>query len=189
MDSFLKKNLRAKLRQERNALPLAVQQRHNRAICAALAADSQLAAFQQVFFYAAINTEPDLTALAQQWSAVKTLALPVITGNRLVFCRWQTDEVLVRGEFNIPIPATQHILTTDADTLVLLPCLALDRYGNRLGYGGGYYDRFLAMHPTLCTVGVCYQRFLLESKLPTRPHDRRVSYIVTEEGLRSAQSV
>ena len=182
--SFLKKNLRAKLRQERNTLPLAVRQRHDYAICATLTEDSRIAAFPQVFFYTAINSEPDLTALAEQWSATKKIALPIVTANGLVFCRWQAGDALVQGEFNIPIPATQHTVTTTADTLVLLPCVALDRYGNRLGYGGGYYDRFLATHPTLCTVGVCYQRFFLEHKLPTRPHDRRVRYIVTEEGLR-----
>lgn len=187
-ENFLKKNLRANLRRARNALPAEVRRGNDRAICAVLAADSGLSAVSQVFFYAAINAEPDLTALAEQWFATKRLALPVIEGKKLVFCRWQRDDVLVQGEFNVPIPTSRQAVTADRDTLVLLPCLALDRYGNRLGYGGGYYDRFLASHPTSCRVGVCYHRFWRETALPTDPHDRRVNYIVTEQGLHAAEA-
>ncbi len=186
-ENFLKKNLRAKLRRERNALTPVVRQRNDHTICTVLANDSKLSAFSQIFLYAAINAEPDLTALAEQWCETKKLALPVVDGNRLIFCRWQPGDKLVRGEFNVPTPTTRHVLTTDQDTLVLLPCVALDRDGNRLGYGGGYYDRFLGAYPTGCTVGVCYHRFFLETELPTRPYDRGVNYIVTEKGLHAAE--
>lgn len=188
-ENFLKQNLRANLRLERNALPPAVRQRNDHAICAALAGDSRLSAFSQVFFYAAINAEPDLTALAEQWFDSKRLALPVVEGKNLNFCRWQRGDELVQGEFNVPVPITRQVLLSDQDTLVLLPCVALDHYGNRLGYGGGYYDRFLSTHPIGCTVGVCYHRFFLETELPTRPHDCGVSYIVTEKGLHVAEDV
>ncbi len=184
-----KKNLRTELRRARDALSPALRQQYSQAICAALAGDCQCAAFPQVFFYAAINSEPDLTALAARWSATKKLALPVVTGSRLVFCRWHIDDELVRGECGIPIPPTRYVLTPTADTLVLLPCVALDHYGNRLGYGGGHYDRFLAAHPAVCTVGVCYRRFLSASRLPTCSHDHRLRYLVTETGLRRAKIV
>ena len=187
-ENFLKKNLRVKLRREHHALPPAVRRRNDHIICTVLANDSQLSAFSQIFLYAAINAEPDLTALAEQWCETKQLALPVVDGNRLIFCRWQPRDELVRGEFNVPTPTTRQVLTADQDTLVLLPCVALDRYGNRLGYGGGYYDRCLGAHPTGCTVGVCYHRFFLETELPTRPHDCGVNYIVTEQGLHAAAS-
>lgn len=186
-ENFLKKSLRANLRRARTALPAAVRQRNDHAICARLAADSALSAFPQVFFYASINAEPDLTALAARWFATKRLALPVVEGKKLVFCRWQRGDVLEQGEFNVPAPTARQAVSGDRDTLVLLPCLALDRYGNRLGYGGGYYDRFLASHPTSCSVGVCYHRFWRETALPTEPHDRRVNYIVTERGLHAAE--
>jgi len=184
----LKKSLRANLRRARNAIPAALRQRNDRTICARLAADSEVSAFPQVFFYAALNAEPDLSALAARWFTTKRLALPVVEGKKLVFCRWQRGDVLVQGEFNVPAPTARQAVTGDRDTLVLLPCLALDRYGNRLGYGGGYYDRFLASHPMSCSVGVCYHRFWSETELPTDPHDRRVNYIVTERGLYAAES-
>ena len=102
--NFLKKNLRANLRLERNALPPAVRQRNDQSICAVLASDARLSDFSQVFFYAAINAEPDLTALAEQWFDKKQLALPVVEGNRLIFCQWQRGDILVPGEFNVPVP-------------------------------------------------------------------------------------
>ncbi len=182
----LKQHLRASLRRQRCALPSALRRDYDHAICAVMAGDGKLSAFPQVFFYAAINAEPDLTALAEQWFEAKCLALPVVEGKSLVFCRWQRGDVLARGKFNVPRPSTQQVVTSDRDTLVLLPGLALDRYGNRLGYGGGYYDRFLATSVAGCTVGVCYHRFFGETELPTHPHDRRVNYIVTEKGLHPA---
>lgn len=65
---------------------------------------------------------------------------------------------------------------------ILVPGVAFDRQGGRLGFGGGYYDRFLAEDPGTVTLGVGFE-CQLEATLPHEPHDRGVHFIITEKGL------
>jgi 5-formyltetrahydrofolate cyclo-ligase len=78
----------------------------------------------------------------------------------------------------------EPIGTTMAPTpdLVLVPGLAFDTTGARLGRGKGFYDRWLAANPTVCSVGICFKCQIVEN-LPSEAHDARVSAIVTEEGV------
>ena len=75
--------------------------------------------------------------------------------------------------------AAAHPLSPD---LALLPGVAFDLAGGRLGYGGGYYDRFLEKGFTCPRVGLCFEFQLVES-LPLAPWDQRVNYICTEERM------
>lgn len=68
--------------------------------------------------------------------------------------------------------------------LCLVPGLAFDRAGYRLGYGKGYYDRFLAAH-AVKAVGLCYEELLL-TQVPRQPLDQRVGWLVTEAGAKAA---
>ncbi len=83
-----------------------------------------------------------------------------------------------------PLPAAENPPTID---LILVPALALDRAGNRLGRGGGFYDRFLALNPAPPTIAVCFDAQLLppHAALPAEPHDIPVRTVVTESGLLS----
>ena len=66
--------------------------------------------------------------------------------------------------------------------MVLVPMLGFDLDGNRLGYGKGYYDRFLSLvHPQCLKIGLCLEQGKIESGLPAEPHDVALDYIVTEE--------
>ena len=108
-------------------------------------------------------------------------ALPVVTEkNRpLEFWAWQPDMKLDRGIWNIPIPAERNCVTP---TALLVPLLGFDASGYRLGYGGGYYDRTLAvMNPKPLTIGVGYAFGRLETIYP-QPHDVPLDAIVTEAG-------
>lgn len=67
--------------------------------------------------------------------------------------------------------------------LIVVPCLAFDKKCNRLGWGGGWYDRFLAEQPRALKIGLAYQDSFVESGLPTEPHDITLDKIVTEEGI------
>ena len=80
-----------------------------------------------------------------------------------------------RGKFGIPEPTTQpyegHI------DLIIVPAVAFDKEGHRLGRGGGYYDRFLKKYPRATLIGVGYD-FQLVEKVPTERHDRKMHRIV-----------
>ena len=112
-------------------------------------------------------------------------ALPVVIDDNgpLVFRRWRLDEALVPGRFGIAEPcALCPAVTPD---VVLVPMLAFDRNGHRLGHGAGYYDRTLAelrrRHPAVLAVGLAFAAQEVHA-LPAEPHDQRLDWIVTEAG-------
>ena len=87
------------------------------------------------------------------------------------------DELSV-GRFNIlePTGRTSQAVP-DKDSLCIVPALCCDRSGLRLGYGRGYYDRFLAGFPGRSVI-ICYSDFVM--KVPAEPHDRRADLVVTD---------
>lgn len=91
------------------------------------------------------------------------------------------DELAI-GKYGIREPkASAQKITDFSDSLVFVPALAFDRKGFRLGYGGGYYDRFLATHK-VTSVGITYEEFLTQS-LPRDKFDRPVTLVVTEKEI------
>lgn len=109
------------------------------------------------------------------------LCLPVTPrhGNPLLFRPWRFGQALARGPFGTAHPAQGEPVTPD---WVLVPLLAFDRAGNRLGYGAGYYDRTLAGLPHATALGVAFacQRV---AELPAGPTDVPLRRVATEAGL------
>ncbi len=113
-----------------------------------------------------------------------TCALPVTTGGPegLVFREWRPDEPVAAGRYGIPVPReTAPAVRPD---IVLVPLLAYDGAGRRLGYGAGYYDRALASlrrAGAVLAVGLAYDGQRM-TQVPTEDHDERLDMIVTELG-------
>lgn len=95
---------------------------------------------------------------------------------------------LAIGSFDIrePKPLTEKLVNSFDNSIIILPGLSFDKCGNRLGYGKGYYDRFLQKHP-LNSVGLCYNS-LIADFIPTDEYDKRVSYIITESQIISCDN-
>lgn len=109
-------------------------------------------------------------------------ALPVVVerAHPLEFWSWRPHAKLQRGIWNIPIPAERVPVRP---TLLLVPLVGFDDGGYRLGYGGGYYDRTLAIaSPRPMTIGIGYELGRLDSIHP-QPHDIPLDAIVTENGF------
>ncbi len=107
------------------------------------------------------------------------LCLPVVVGARrpLIFRAWAVDDALEPGAFGTSVPGADSPERTPA--VLLVPLLAADRAGYRLGYGGGYYDRTLAgLHGALA-VGVAFHDQLCET-VPRGDHDRPLEWLVSE---------
>ncbi len=130
-----------------------------------------------------LDPAPLLRALDQRGIA---LALPVVVakGTPLAFRRWHFGDALVSGSFGTRHPAPSA--ETVRPTIVLVPLLAFDREGYRLGYGGGYYDRTLTAlrkDGPLMAAGLAYA-FQEIAALPRTPYDARLDCVVTEQGVR-----
>jgi 5-formyltetrahydrofolate cyclo-ligase len=128
-----------------------------------------------------IDTRPLLGKLAGEgW----TTCLPIVIaqGEPLVFRRWKPGEPTVPGIWNIPKPADEAELV-EPDVL-MVPMLAFDREGYRLGYGGGFYDRTLEMlrkRKEIVAIGVAYAAQEMSS-VPHGAHDQTMNFIMTEKG-------
>ena len=138
--------------------------------------------------YWPIKTELDVFPLLSAFAshADLTLCLP-ITGapeTALSFHRWHPDDKLDIGPYNTrqPFATAPHILPD----LILLPLLAFDENFNRLGYGGGFYDRTLASFARtghkVAAIGIAYDQQKID-KVPTGPFDRALDGVLTPGGL------
>ena len=107
----------------------------------------------------------------------KKIAAPRVQGSVMEFYEIRGMEDTVRGTFGIAEPKPTAPLATDETALMLVPGLAFDRSGNRLGYGGGFYDRYLHLHPNHPTIGLCYPFQVVET-LDAQPHDMPVGRVL-----------
>jgi len=125
-----------------------------------------------------IDIRPLLLALAGRGHAI---VLPVTPrrGQPLVFRRWRWGETLARGPLGTRQPASGEALRPD---WLLVPLLAFDRAGRRLGYGGGYYDRTLAALPGAMALG-CAHAAQEVAEVPAGPEDVRLPAVATEAGM------
>lgn len=134
-----------------------------------------------LYAYLSYNQEVRTQAILRQAAADgKRLAVPKITDGRMEFL-WLTDRTRLEPGFGgIPEPVEGE--RADApDALVLMPGLAFDRQGHRMGYGGGYYDRFLAREPHP-TIALCFDFQLLDC-LPTEDHDIPVDVVLSAKTM------
>jgi 5-formyltetrahydrofolate cyclo-ligase len=128
-----------------------------------------------------IDTRPLLGRLAGEgW----TTCLPIVIaqGEPLVFRRWMPGEATIPGIWNIPRPIEEaEIVEPD---VLMVPMLAFDRKGYRLGYGGGFYDRTLDMlrkKKAVVAIGVAYAAQEVAAT-PHGAHDQPLDFVMTEKG-------
>ncbi|MFW5839629.1 MAG: 5-formyltetrahydrofolate cyclo-ligase, partial [Planctomycetota bacterium] len=137
-----------------------------------------------IFLYVAIGQEVETLPIAEAaLAAGKTILAPRVDWQRremdAVACE-SIAEGLARGRYGLLEPAEGEIVAPEKIELILVPGLAFDRRGRRLGQGGGFYDRFLAQ--TGCRawrVGVAFSMQLAE-QIPAEPHDQGLDLLITE---------
>ena len=180
--SEAKEEMRRVLLARRAAMPEAERRRASEEIARRVASFGVYRDASLILAYYPVREEVDLKGLYEAaLKAGKTLAFPRCEGKRMVFCAVRSPDALVPGAYSIPAPAPDAPALTDFDhALCLIPALSVDRAGNRLGYGGGYYDRFLEDKPGIRCLCPLYDALLSESIVP-EPFDRRVQAVVTEK--------
>jgi 5-formyltetrahydrofolate cyclo-ligase len=181
-----KREIRARIIARREALSESLRREWSAAITSRLLALEGYRGARLVAAYASFRAEFDTSAfLAAALAAGKRLALPRVAANRerLEYC-FVADPArdLAPGTWGIPEPGAHCEQMADgaAVDFVLAPGLAFTRRGDRLGYGRGYFDRFIASLPGRPLVVAGAYSMQVVGELPVEPHDRRVQVLVTE---------
>ena len=111
------------------------------------------------------------------------VSLPIIKkDNQMNFCRWSRNDPLKINKFGIPEPLSSKVFYPD---ILLVPLVAYDSSLNRLGYGGGYYDRYIEKLDKIkkvIKIGLAFS-FQKISSIPTNQYDKRLDFIVTEKEI------
>ena len=107
----------------------------------------------------------------------KKVAVPKVFGDEMKFIYLDDLTAVEKGYAGIPEPVADGPVADDKEALVLMPVLAFDPQGHRIGYGGGFYDKFLAAEPTHPTVALCYA-FQMLPHLETEDHDIPVDTVL-----------
>ena len=138
-----------------------------------------------ISLYYPCNYEVDVLKILNLGFFKKTnFLLPKIKkNNSLDFFKWKKNDTLYLSKFGIPEPINSIKITPH---IILLPLLAFDKKKNRIGYGKGFYDKFLMKflnkNKRIMTVGVAFS-FQKHHKLPINKRDYRLDYIITEKGI------
>ena len=136
-----------------------------------------------ILAYFSFRQEPDLSPLFQGFK--KTWGFPRCVEQSLIWHRWQPSEPLQRGVFGILEPDSHLLKIAPANVdLILVPAVACDGQGYRLGYGGGFYDRLLSLPEwsSIPTIGIVFELAYFP-QLPTETWDRPLQSICTENQL------
>ena len=177
-----KKELRRRVREELSALSRSELVRSDDALFARFLALPQVEEAKTIFaFWGIPGKEPDTSRLIGELvRRGKTVGLPrMLPEHRMEVRRYDPDRPLVKVSFGISEPGEDCPLLDREDIgLVLVPAVCYDRLGYRLGFGGGYYDRWLEGFSGV-KVGLCREAVLRDA-VPTEAHDAKVDILLTE---------
>jgi 5-formyltetrahydrofolate cyclo-ligase len=183
--------LRRQFIQQRRSLSIACWQTHSDLLCHRLSDCTQFIQAQTILAYQSCRQEPSLdylfTHTDKQWGLPRCVvggASPA-ENRELIWHRWQPIQTLLPGNYGIrePHPDTPLLAPEDVD-LILVPAVAIDLRGYRLGYGGGYYDRLFAdpRWGKIPTIGIVFD-FAYVVQLPIEPWDLPLDAVCTELGI------
>ena len=181
-----KRRLRARILAVRDGLPEAARAAASRRICAAVAALDVWRDAETVMLYAAFGSEVNVDALiALAWRANKTVLLPRVEKAERRIHPYRVDgwDVLVPGTYGIREPDPARCMPwSDPIDAVIVPGVAFDGRGGRMGYGAGYYDRFLTGAASgAVRLAVAFSCQVVDA-LPLEPHDAPMHWLITEDG-------
>ncbi len=176
-----KQDLRKQFLQMRDQLPTDDLKVQSEALSQHLLNWAKTQNFEQIAAFQSFHQEPLIDSFLSHFSP-EQLYFPVVQASRghMDFYRFDHKQSSQINRYGIKEPSITHEnkMSPNPSTLILIPALAFDRQGYRLGYGAGYYDRFLKDAPGV-RVGICLEQFLID-KLPRDAHDLPVQHLATE---------
>ena len=181
MDSLAKPEVRRQMRRLLSQLtPDACAEWSHKAL-AMLEAHPAFARARTLLLYYSLPHEPDTHAFLDAWSGRKRVLLPVVVGEELELREYAGPDCLAIGRFGIGEPQGPAFIDYGSIDVAIIPGLAFDPMGHRLGRGRGYYDRLLPrLSPHTLRIGLCFPLQVIE-QVPTDEHDRRVDLLICGE--------
>ena len=181
-----KKALRSKIIADRRKLTDNYRQRASNRMLTVFCALPDFKEPRKVLCYASMADEVQIRPLMEKWLSLGvTVALPHITGKGQMEAVSFTDfDSLVEGEYGILTPDLEkgEIIPPDELDLIIVPGIAYDTRGDRLGMGGGFYDAYLARATKAKRIALAFSCQLV-AKIPMEAHDVLVHKIITEQGI------
>ncbi len=129
-----------------------------------------------VMIYSALPDEVQTQAFLEKWRHRKKIILPTVVGDDIIPVELAEDTGFAVGDFNILEPQNEPY--TGGYDLIVVPGVAFDRNGNRIGRGRGYYDRFLCKYLNVRRIGICFD-FQLVDEVPTEPNDIKMDKVIS----------
>ena len=133
-----------------------------------------------IMFFVSFKNEVDIHELIRQALKEKVVIIPKVTNKQIEPSVIIDFENLVEGKLGVLEPIEAMNIAYKNIDVVLVPGIAFDLQGNRIGYGSGYYDKFLKKVPKAIKIGLAFD-FQIVDKIPNEEHDVSVDFIVTEE--------
>lgn len=183
-----KKAIRERIIQERDSIPKNIKEAKDAAIMEHILSLHEFSDAKTIFLYASFRSEVNTTDLIIiSLDRGKMIVLPKVEkeNRRLKLYVLDNMNELVTGHMGIPEPAASEdrLRTLDDIELIIIPGIAFDEYGNRLGYGAGFYDRLLSETKRRIPVfAPAYEEQIVE-KIPAEPHDIKVDKIITDKRI------
>lgn len=188
MDEIVKnkKIIRQKLLKIRDNLGVEQVKEHSERLCEHLLGNEELQRCKTVFCYLSNGSEIDLMPfIAKSWLNGVNIVVPVCSGRPygvMDAAEYTPQTELVSASFGIREPQQHNVVSPEQIDTVLLPAVAFTRDGVRLGYGGGYYDRFLPqLRDDVLLIGIAH-KVQITDELPKDEYDVPVGIIYTEDG-------
>lgn len=180
-----KKLLRTEFKHIRDGISLKEKTAADKKIVAALLDSDEYKSCRTILSYVSLGSEADTyDIILQALNDGKQVAVPRCDDNngKMTFYVISSLEQLEKGSFSVmePIPDKCSVLMDFDNSLCIVPGLAFDEYGYRLGYGKGYYDRFLSLHKEIFKIGIGYSCCIV-SELVSDTYDIAADLIITEK--------
>lgn len=173
-----KHQLRQSIRQQKRAMTEEEILRRSAKLGELFAASEAYQNAKTIYGYLPYNQEVrTVPMLERALREGKRVAVPKVYGEEMKFIYLDDLNQVTKGYAGIPEPIADGPVADDETALVLMPGLAFDPQGHRIGYGGGFYDKFLAAEPNHPTLALCYD-FQMLPALETEEHDIPVDYVL-----------
>lgn len=173
-----KTSLRKKIREQKRAMTETEIVERSEKLGVLFAASELYRNAQTIYAYLPYNQEVrTVPMLERAMKDGKRVAVPKVYGEEMKFLYITDLNRVEKGYAGIPEPMGDEPVAQDPTALVLMPGLAFDREGHRIGYGGGFYDKFLAAEPGHPTVALCYE-FQMVERIQTEEFDIPVDQVI-----------